>query len=38
MEVGTITAVEGNINSQKYQQILDDNLWPVIAQHFPNDQ
>ena len=36
--VGTITAVEGNINAQKYQQILDDNLWPVIAQHFPNDQ
>ena len=36
--VGTITAVEGNINAQKYQQILDDNLCPVIAQHFPNDQ
>ena len=36
--IGTSTAVEGNINAQKYQQILDDNLWPVIAQHFPNDQ
>ena len=37
--VGTITAVDqGNINAQKYQQILDDNLWPVIAQHFQNDQ
>ena len=37
--VGTITAVEGNINAQKYQQILDDNLWPVITQHFTkNDQ
>ena len=36
--VGKITAVEGNINAQKYQQILDDNLWPVIAQHFQNDQ
>ena len=36
--VGTITAVEGNSNAQKYQQILDDNLWPVIAQRFPYDQ
>lgn len=36
--VGTITAVNGNINAEKYQQILNDNLWPVIAQHFPNQQ
>ena len=36
--VDTITAVEGNINAQIYQQILDDSLLPVIAQHFPNDQ
>ena len=33
-----ITAVEGNIKAQKYQQILDNNLWPVIARHFPNDR
>ena len=33
--VGTITAVNGNINAEKYQEILDDNLWPVIVRHFP---
>lgn len=33
--VGTITAVNGNINAEKYQEILDENLWPVIARHFP---
>ena len=32
---GTVTAVNGNINAIKYQNILEDNLWPVIAQHFP---
>ena len=34
--VGTLAAVTGNINAVKYQEILEDNLWPVIAQHFPN--
>jgi hypothetical protein len=34
--VGTITAVEGNINAVKYQQILHDNLWPVLARYFPD--
>ena len=33
--VGTLTPVVGNLNSEKYTNILDDNLWPVIAQHFP---
>jgi hypothetical protein len=33
--VGTLTPVVGNLNSEKYINILDDNLWPVIAQHFP---
>ena len=28
--VGTLTAVEGNINSAKYIDILDKNLWPVV--------
>jgi hypothetical protein len=28
------TPVVGNLNSEKYINILDDNLWPVIAQHF----
>lgn len=35
--VGTLTDVEGNINSQKYIDILEDNLWPVIARHFPDN-
>ena len=29
--VGTLTAVEGNINSAKYIGILHKNLWPVVA-------
>ena len=32
--VGTLTDVEGNINAAKYIDISDNNLWPVIAQHF----
>ena len=32
---GTVTAVDGNINAIKYQDILEDHLWPVIVQHFP---
>ena len=32
---GTVTAVNGNINAIKYEDILEDNLWPVVAQHFP---
>ena len=35
--VGTLTGVEGNINAAKYIEILEDNLWPVIAQHFPHN-
>ena len=34
--VGTLCRVEGNINSDKYIDILDTNLWPVIARHFPD--
>jgi hypothetical protein len=33
-DVGTLTPVEGNMNSEKYISVLDDNLWPVIARHF----
>jgi hypothetical protein len=33
--VGTPTPVVDNLNSEKYINILDENLWPVIAQHFP---
>ena len=32
---GTVTAVNGNINAMKKQDILEDHLWPVVAQHFP---
>ena len=32
--VGTLTAVEGNINSAKYIDILDKNLWPVVVWYF----
>ena len=34
--VGTLCMAEGNINAQKYINIIDEHLWPVIAQHFPN--
>ena len=33
--VGTITTVDGTINRHKYIEILENNLWPVIARHFP---
>ena len=32
--VGTLTAVEGKINSAKYIDILDKNLWPVVVRYF----
>ena len=32
--VGTLTAVDGNINSAKYIDILDRNLWPVVVWYF----
>ena len=35
--VGTFVPVDGNINSQKYTDILDENLWPVVTKVFPND-
>ena len=34
--VGTLTPVEGNMNTEKYISLLDDNVWPVIARHFSN--
>ena len=27
--------MNGNINAMKKQDILEDHLWPVVAQHFP---
>ena len=34
--VGTLTTVDRNMNTDKYIEVLDKNLWPVIARHFPN--
>lgn len=33
--LGTVACVDKNINANKYTDILKDNLWPVVAQHFP---
>ena len=35
--IGTLSHVERTINANKYINILDNNLWPVIARHFGND-
>ena len=35
--VGTITTVDGTINRHKYIEVLENNLWPVIARHFPTN-
>jgi hypothetical protein len=37
VNVGTMTDVEGNINSAKYIDIFDNNIWPVVAK-FENNQ
>ena len=34
--IGTLTPVQGNIDSEKYSEVLDQHLWPVIAKEFPN--
>ena len=36
--VGSLTAVEGNINSAKYIDILDKNLWPVVVWYFEGNE
>ena len=35
--VGTLTVVDGNINAQKYIEVIDNFAWSVIACHFPDD-
>jgi len=35
--VDTLTFVDGNINAQKYIEVIDNFVWPVIARHFPDD-
>ena len=32
---GTLKVLEGTVNANKYIDILDESLWPVIAKHFP---
>lgn len=34
--VWTLCLVNGNINAEKYISILENHLWPAIAQHFSN--
>jgi hypothetical protein len=34
--VGTLTEIEGNMNTTKYLETIGDNVWPVIAKIFPN--
>ena len=29
--------MNGNINAERYKEILDENLWPVIACYFPGE-
>ena len=36
-DVGTLCQVNGSINAEKYISVLDSQLWPVIARHFPDD-
>lgn len=33
---GTLCKVDRNINTVKYIEIIDNQLWSVIALHFPN--
>ena len=35
---GTLAKVTGNINSERYKEILEENIWLIIARHFPEDQ
>ena len=36
--VGTLTCITVNINSEKYKTIIEDNIWPVTARHFHENQ
>ena len=33
--VGELVSVQRNMNSEKYINVLDQCLWPVVAKHFP---
>jgi hypothetical protein len=34
--VGLLTPIDGNLNTDKYITLLDNNLWQVVAKHFGN--
>ena len=34
--VGTLVSISGNMDSEKYIETLDENLWPAIVKHFGN--
>ena len=34
---GTLIVVDGNINAQKYIEVVDNFVWSVIARHFLDD-
>ena len=36
--MGTLAKVFGNINSEKYKVILEENIWPVTVRHFLDDR
>jgi hypothetical protein len=36
--IGTLADIKGNINSQIYIDVLENNLWPVIARHFADNE
>lgn len=33
-----LTIVNGNINASKYIDITENNVWPIIAHHFTNNE
>jgi len=35
--VGTLAFVKGNLNTPGYQDILEKNLWSVVAKYFPSN-
>ena len=34
--IGLISVLNGNMNAQNYLDVLENNLWPIFARHFPN--
>ena len=35
--VGTMAFRAGNLNAKGYQNILENHLWPVVANYFPSN-